>query len=53
MTRRQQGRRLADRVNEMKTNRLIAESLTDEEVEGFRARLRKYTEVVHKRRRAA
>ena len=47
------GRRLADRVSEMKTNRLIAERLTDEELQCFRAKLRKYAEVVPMRRRAA
>ncbi len=34
-------------------DRLIAECLTDEELQGLRAKLRKYAEVVHQRRRAA
>ena len=34
-------------------DRLIAECLTDEELQGFRAKLRKYAEVVHQRRGAA
>ncbi len=46
-------RRPADRVNQMLSNRLIAESLTDVELQCFRAKLRNHAEVGHKRRKAA
>ena len=47
------GRRPAGGVNQMMSNRLIAESLTDEELQCVRAKLRNHAEVGHKRRQAA